>query len=81
MFTEDNLCHQMPIEHKHIISMFEQKIAKNFEEIVHLKVNLPIFSLLNLNIRLFINVRRHDCVMRMLVYKSFLFFLNNLLRT
>ena len=63
MFTEGNLCHQMPI--KHIISMFEQKIAKNFEEIVLLKVNLPIFSLLILKIRLFIYVRRHDSVMRM----------------
>ena len=31
----------MPI--KHIISMFEKKIAKNFEEIVLLKGNLPIF--------------------------------------
>ena len=63
MFTEDKLCHYMPI--KHIISMFEQKIAKNFEEIVLLKGNLPIFSLLNLNIRLFIYVRKHDCVMNM----------------
>src|SRR6201990_2099578 len=27
-----------------------------------LKGNLPIFSLLNFNIRLFIYVRRHDCV-------------------
>ena len=36
----DNLLHHMPI--KHIISMFEQKIAKNFEEIVLLKGNLPI---------------------------------------
>ena len=53
----------MPIEH--IISMFEQKIAKNFKEIVLLKGNLPIFSLLNLNIRLFIYVRRYDCVMSM----------------
>ena len=63
MFSEDNLCHQMPI--KHIISIFVQKIAKTFEEIVLLKVNLPIFSLLNLNIRLFIYVRRHDCLMNM----------------
>ena len=62
LFTEDNLCHQMPIEH--IISMFEQKIAKNFEEIVLLMGNLPIFSLLYLNIRLFIYVRKHDCIMR-----------------
>ena len=57
----DNLLHHMPI--KHIISMFEKKIAKNFEEILLLKGNLPIFSLLNLNIRLFIYVRRHDWVM------------------
>ena len=53
----------MPI--KHIISMFEQKIAKNIEEMVLLNCNLPIFSLLNLNIRLFIYVRKHDCVMNM----------------
>ena len=53
----------MPI--KHIISMFEQKIAKHFEEILLLKANLPIFSWLNLNIKLFIYVRRHDCVMSM----------------
>ena len=39
MFTEDNLCHHMPI--KHIISMFVQKIAKNFEEVVLLNCNLP----------------------------------------
>ena len=39
MFTEDNLCHHMPI--KHIISMFEQKNAKIFEEIVLLKGNVP----------------------------------------
>ena len=63
MFTEDNLCHHLPI--RHIISMFEQKIAKNIEEIVLLKCNLPIFSILNLNIRLFIYARRHDCVMNM----------------
>ena len=50
---------------KNFISMFEQKIAKNFEEIVLLKCKLPIFSLLNLNIRLFIYVRRYDCVMSM----------------
>jgi len=43
--------------------MFEEKIAKNFEEMVLLMGNLPIFSLLNLNIRLFIYVWRHDCVM------------------
>ena len=63
LFSEDNLCHYRPI--KHIISMFEQIIAKHFEEIVLLKFNLPIFSLLNLNIRLFIYVRRHDFVMNM----------------
>ena len=44
LFSEDNLCHHMSI--KHIISMFEQKIAKNFEEIVLLKGNLPIFCLI-----------------------------------
>ena len=37
--SEDNLCHHMPI--KHIISMFEQKIAKIFEEILLLKGNIP----------------------------------------
>ena len=37
-----------------IISMFEEKIAKNFEEMVLLKGNLPIFYLLNIHIRLFI---------------------------
>ena len=37
----------MPIEQ--IISMFEQKFAKNFEEIVLLNCNLPIFSLLNMH--------------------------------
>ena len=63
MFSEDNLCHHMPI--KHIISMFEQKIDKNIEKMVLLKGNLPIFSLLNLNIRLFIYVRKLDCVMNM----------------
>ena len=63
MFTEDNLCHHLPI--KYIISMFEQKIAKNIEEMVLLNCNLPIFSLLNLNIRLFIYVPKHDCVMIM----------------
>ena len=42
LFSEDNLCHHMPI--KHIISMFVQKIAKNFEKMVFLKGNLPIFS-------------------------------------
>ena len=65
----------------HIISMFEQKIAKNFEEIVLLKGNLPIFSLLNLNIRLFIYVRRHDWVMNMASLKSFLLYFNKLLTT
>ena len=39
---------------QHIISMFEEKIAKHFEEIVLLNGNFPIFSLLNLHIRLFI---------------------------
>ena len=39
LFTVDNLCHYMSI--KHIISMFEQKIAKMFDEIVVLKGNLP----------------------------------------
>ena len=61
----------MPI--RHIISMFEQKISKNFEEIVLLKGNLPIFSLLNLNICLFIYVRRHDCVISMASLKEFSF--------
>ena len=41
---------------QHIISMFEEKIAKNFEEMVPLMGNLPIFSLLNIHIRLFIYV-------------------------
>ena len=63
LFTEDNLYHHMPINH--IISMFEQKIAKNFEEILLLMVNLPLFSLLNLNVRLFKYSRRRDCVMKM----------------
>ena len=63
MFTEDNLCHHMRI--KHFISRFVQKIAKNFEKMVLLKGNLPIFSYLNLLIRLFIYNRRHDCVMNM----------------
>ena len=35
----------MPI--KHIISMFEQKIAKSFEEIVLLKGNKAIYICLN----------------------------------
>ena len=43
--------------------MFEEKNAKNFEEILLLMGNLPISSLLNLHIRLFIYVWRHDCVM------------------
>ena len=51
----------MPI--KHIKSMFVQKIAKNFEEMVVLKGNLPIFYLLNLHIGLFIYVWRYDFVM------------------
>ena len=41
---------------QHIISMFEEKIAEKFEEMVLLMGNLPIFSLLNIHIRLFINV-------------------------
>ena len=40
---------------QHIISMFEEKIAKNFEMVL-LKGNLPIFPLLNFHIRLFIYV-------------------------
>ena len=39
----------MPI--KHIISMFEQKIAKIFEKMVLLKGNLPLFAPLNFYIR------------------------------
>ena len=42
--------------------MFEQKIAKNFEEMGLLIRNLPIFASLYLPIRLFIYVSRHDCV-------------------
>jgi len=45
--------------------MFEEKIAKKFEEIVLLKSNLPIFSSLNLNIRLFRYVWWHDCTINM----------------
>ena len=41
---------------QHIISMFEEKFAKNFEEMVLLKGNLPIFYILNLHIRQFIYV-------------------------
>ena len=41
---------------QHIISMFEEKIAKKFEEMVHLMGNLPIFSLLSIHVRLFIYV-------------------------
>ena len=41
---------------QHIISMFEEKIAKKFEEMVLLMGNLPIFFLLNIHIRLFIYV-------------------------
>ena len=51
----------MPIYH--IISMFEEKFAKDFEEMVLLKSNLPIFYLFNLYIRLFMHVSRYDCVM------------------
>ena len=65
MFTEDNLCHHMPI--KHIISMFVQKISKTFENMVLLNGSLPIFSKLNLHIGQFIYVRRHDCAMNMAV--------------
>jgi len=36
--------------------MFEEKIAKNFEEMVLLMGNLPIFASLYLQIRLFIYV-------------------------
>ena len=61
MFSEDNLFHKMPIYH--IISMFEEEITNNFEEMVLLKGNLRIFASLNLHIRLFIYFRRHDCVM------------------
>ena len=41
MFNEDKICHHMHIQH--IISMFEEKIAKNFEEMMFLMGNLPIF--------------------------------------
>ena len=43
--------------------MFEEKFANIFEEMVLLNGNLPIFYLLNLHIRLFIYVLRHDCEM------------------
>ena len=43
--------------------MFEEKFANIFEEMVLLKGNLPIFYLLNLHIRLFIYILRHDSVM------------------
>ena len=36
---------------QHIISMFEEKIAKHFEEMVLLKGKIPIFASLNLHIR------------------------------
>jgi len=45
--------------------MFEQKIAKNIEEMVLLNCILTIFSLLNLNISLFIYVLKHDLVTKM----------------
>ena len=61
MFPEDEICPHMPIYN--IMSMFEEKFADIFEEMVLLKGNLPIFYLLNLHIRLFIYVWRHDCVM------------------
>ena len=48
----------MPIYN--IMSMFEEKFANIFEEMVLLKGNLPIFYLLNLHIRLFIYVWKHD---------------------
>ena len=41
---------------QHIISMFEEKIDEKFEEMVPLMGNLPIFSLLNIHIRLLIYV-------------------------
>ena len=41
MFNEDKICHHMHIHH--IIPIFEEKIAKNFEEMVFLMGNLPIF--------------------------------------
>ena len=50
---------------KHIISMFEQRISKNIEEMVLLNCNLTNFSLLNLNISLFIYVLKHDLVTKM----------------
>ena len=77
MFTEDNLCHNLPI--KHIISMFEQKIAKNLEEIQLLNCNLPIFSLLYLNIRLFIYVQKDDYVINMAGLWVFFYILINYL--
>ena len=61
MFTEDNSCHHMPINI--LYPMFEEKIANNFEEMLVLKGNLPIFSLLNFHKRIFIYVWRHDCAM------------------
>ena len=48
-----------------LYSILEEKIAENFEKMMHLKCNLPIFGSLNLHIRLFIYVSRHDCVMNM----------------
>ena len=48
------MCHHIHIQH--IISTFEEKIAKHFEEILLLKGNLLIFYLLDLQIRLFIYV-------------------------
>ena len=61
--------------------MFEPKIAKNIEELVLLNCNLTIFSLLNLNISVFIYVLKHDCVMNISGYTSFLLYFNKLLRT
>ena len=54
MFNEDKICHHMHIQN--IISMFEEKISKHFEEMVLLKGYLPIFPLLNFHIKLFIFV-------------------------
>ena len=54
-----------PYAYLAIMSMFIEKNAKNFEEILLLKGNLPIFASLYLHIRLFIYVWRHDSVMNM----------------
>ena len=52
-----------PYAYLAFISMFYEKFAKKFEEMVLLKGNLPIFYLLNLHIRLFMYGWRYDCVM------------------